>query len=232
VTISILAFDKKTGSYGGAATTGSLCVGGWVLRGDPESGLSASQGSLPSTMWGTDTLAAMRSGKTAEDAVLSVVNADAGRAQRQLAALDLKGGVFAFTGQSSIPAAGSRSGPHVIVAGNLLEDAGVIDACFDGFHAAEAPLAERLLAALEAAAGAGGDSRGLLSAALLIVNRKAAPLTLRIDKSTTPLSDLRALHTAATTGSYAEWATMVPTLDDPERAEPYLPTVEASPQVS
>ena len=41
MTISILAFDAKTGTYGGAATTGSLCVGGWVLRGDPESGLSA-----------------------------------------------------------------------------------------------------------------------------------------------------------------------------------------------
>lgn len=222
MTISILAFDKETGSYGGAATTGSLCVGGWVLRGDAESGLSASQGSLPSTIWGTDTLAAMRAGKSARDAVLGVVNADAGRAQRQLATLDPKGVVFAFTGQDSIPAAGSRSGSNVIVAGNLLKSLDVIDACFDGFHAAKGSFAERLLAALEAASREGGDSRGLLSAALLIVNRSAAPLTLRVDKSTTPLSDLHALHQASTSGAYAEWAALVPTLDDPERAEPYL----------
>lgn len=222
MTISILAFDKETGSYGGAATTGSLCVGGWVLRGDAESGLSASQGSLPSTMWGTDTLAAMQAGKSAKDAVLGVVNADAGRAQRQLAAIDPNGEVFAFTGEDSIPAARSRSGSNVIVAGNLLKSDDVIDACFNGFLATEGSFAERLLAALEAASLEGGDSRGLLSAALLIVNRSAAPLTLRVDKSATPLSDLRALHQAATSGTYADWAMLVPTLDDPERAEPYL----------
>ncbi len=222
MTISILAYDEKTGSYGGAATTGSLCVGGWVLRGDAESGLSASQGSLPSTMWGTETLAAMRAGECAEDAVLGVVNVDSGRAQRQLAALDRKGGVFAFTGEESIPVAGSRSGTGVIVAGNLLENEDVIDACFDGFHSADGTLAERLIAALDAAARKGGDSRGLLSAALLVVNRSTAPLSLRIDKSATPIGDLRALYRAATSGAYAEWASLVPTLDNPERAEPYF----------
>ncbi len=222
MTISILAYDEKTGSYGGAATTGSLCVGGWVLRGDAESGLSASQGSLPSTMWGTDTLAAMRAGEDAQDAVLGVVGADKGRSQRQLSALDPTGGVFAFTGEDSIPVAGSRSGTGVIVAGNLLENEDVIDACFNGFHRADGTLAERLIAALDAAARKGGDSRGLLSAALLVVSRSAAPLTLRIDKSATPLGDLRSLYNAATSGAYAEWAALVPTLDDPDRAEPYL----------
>ena len=69
MTISILAYDEKSGTYGGAATTGSLCVGGWVLRGDGESGMSASQGSLPSTMWGSDVLDRMRAGTPADDAV-------------------------------------------------------------------------------------------------------------------------------------------------------------------
>jgi hypothetical protein len=50
VTISILAIDEESGRLGGAAATGSLCVGGWVLRGDPESGMSASQGTAPSTL--------------------------------------------------------------------------------------------------------------------------------------------------------------------------------------
>ena len=125
MTISILVFDEKSGCYGGAATTGSLCVGGWVLRGDAESGLSASQGSLPSTMWGTDVLTAMRGGTPAETAVEAVTGADAGRGQRQLAALDPLGGVAAFTGEDSIPAAGSRAGGGIIVSGNLLKHAGV-----------------------------------------------------------------------------------------------------------
>ncbi|MGB8622090.1 MAG: DUF1028 domain-containing protein, partial [Paracoccaceae bacterium] len=50
MTYSILARDEKTGRVGGAAATGSFCVGGWVLRGDPRSGMSASQGTAPSTL--------------------------------------------------------------------------------------------------------------------------------------------------------------------------------------
>ncbi|MCK5502968.1 MAG: DUF1028 domain-containing protein, partial [Tritonibacter mobilis] len=44
MTFSILMYDRETGSFAAAAATGSLCVGGWVLRGDIESGLVASQG--------------------------------------------------------------------------------------------------------------------------------------------------------------------------------------------
>ena len=60
MTFSLLAHDHETGTYGGAAATGSLCVGGWVLRGGLDSGLSASQGTAPSTFWGEDVLRAMR----------------------------------------------------------------------------------------------------------------------------------------------------------------------------
>lgn len=222
MTITILAFDEKTGAYGGAATTGSLCVGGWVLRGDAESGLSASQGSLPSTMWGTDVLALMKGGASAATAVERVTQADLGRDERQLAALDPKGGTASFTGQASIAAAGARQGPHVIVAGNLLSSEAVLEACLSDYLASDLPLDLRLLGALDAAAEAGGDSRGLMSAALLVVRADAAPLTLRIDHSTRPLCDLRDLHTRATRGAYAHWVAHVPTLDDPHRAAPYF----------
>ena len=108
MTISILAYDEKSGTYGGAATTGSLCVGGWVLRGDGESGMSASQGSLPSTMWGSDVLDRMRAGTPADDAVAQITGADSGRAERQLSALDPAGGTGHFTGANSIATAGVR----------------------------------------------------------------------------------------------------------------------------
>ncbi|MBF9061372.1 DUF1028 domain-containing protein, partial [Rhodobacterales bacterium HKCCSP123] len=68
MTISILAIDEKTGRMGGAAATGSLCVGGWVLRGRADSGLSASQGTAPSTLWGEDVLVRMAGGMRAPGA--------------------------------------------------------------------------------------------------------------------------------------------------------------------
>jgi uncharacterized Ntn-hydrolase superfamily protein len=225
MTISILAFDEKAGSYGGAAATGSLCVGGWVLRGDPESGLSASQGSLPSTLWGCEVLRRMKEGASASAAVPDVTGRDAGRDQRQLSALDPAGGTGGFTGGESIPAAGVRQARHVIVAGNMLTSEDVLDAALKGFLEAKGDLDQRLLQALGAAAAAGGDSRGFLSAALLVVSRDKAPLTLRIDHAEDPLADLRALHGRATTGAYARWSALVPTLDDPERSEPYLDSV-------
>ena len=43
MTFSILVFDPITNSFGGASATGNICVGAWVLRAEPCSGVSASQ---------------------------------------------------------------------------------------------------------------------------------------------------------------------------------------------
>jgi uncharacterized Ntn-hydrolase superfamily protein len=239
VTISILAIDEKTGRMGGAAATGSLCVGGWVLRGGPESGMSASQGTAPSTLWGEDVLAAMRAGQSAAAAVASVTGADAGRAHRQLAALDPMGGTGAFTGAASVAHAGALEAPGVVVAGNMLTGPEVIAAALDGFRAAAAmPFPERLMGALGAAAAAGGDARGLLSAALLVVGRDMAPLTLRIDHSVNPLAALADLYMVSQSDPYHGWTRVVPVLDDPWRApaaadvpEVPEPIVEAEPAI-
>lgn len=218
MTISILAYDEKTGAYGGAAATGSLCVGGWVLRGTPESGLSASQGTSPSTLWGERVLDLMRQGRPAGRAVGEVTGADRGRDHRQLAALDPAGGTGHFTGGQSVEVACARTGRHVVAAGNMLASASVVEAGLEAVLSGQGPLDERLLGALDAAAAAGGDTRGLLSAALLVVSRDAPPLTLRIDHSETPLAALRDLHRRARMSPYHDWLSEVPTLADPERA--------------
>ena len=83
MTFSILAYDAETGRLGSGAATGSLCVGGWVLRGDLVSGLSASQGTSPSTVWGEAVLHHMRNGMAAREAVTQTVQGDAGKAYRQ-----------------------------------------------------------------------------------------------------------------------------------------------------
>ncbi|GKY90243.1 DUF1028 domain-containing protein [Sinisalibacter aestuarii] len=217
MTFSILARDEESGAIGGAAATGSLCVGGWVLRGHALAGMSASQGMAPSTFWGEDVLEMMANGQSAEKAVRAVTEPDAGRAQRQLSALPLTGPGAAYTGKSNTPVTGERLFPGGIAAGNMLAGPEVVDALADGFLSATGSFPERLLAGLRAAESAGSDSRGLLSAALLVVSPAHAPLTLRIDHAEHPLAALEDLLARATSGDYADWARQVPCLDDPER---------------
>lgn len=215
MTFSILARDAETGRLGGAAATGSLCVGGWVLRGDALSGLSASQGTSPSTLWGEEVLQRMKAGSSAADAVALVTAPDTGKAHRQLTALDLTGGTGAFTGAASVSACGHRTAPGVVVAGNMLTSESVLDAVMETYLSTPGFHPERLLAAISAGEKAGSDSRGLMSAALLCLGRDMTPLTLRIDWSEQPLADLRMLYTRASTGAYAEWGRLVPTHDAP-----------------
>ena len=217
MTFSILARDETSGWIGGAAATGSLCVGGWVLRANPLGGASASQGAAPSTFWGEDVLTRMKDGATAAEAVRAVTEPDAGRAARQLAALDPQGGTGVHTGADNSDVKGSRESDGCVVSGNLLSGQNVLDAIADGFAGAAGTLPARLLAAVQAGEAAGGDSRGLMSAALLIVGPDIAPLTLRIDYSETPVADLVRLHERATSGDYGDWTTTVPTLSDPQR---------------
>lgn len=217
MTFSILAQDLNTGALGGAAATGSLCVGGWVLRGDSRAGMTASQGAAPSTMWGEDALARMQAGETAEQALQAVTGPDAGRDWRQLAVLDRAGGTACHTGSGNTEWRGALVAPGLVVSGNLLAGPEVLEALRDAFLAAPGSLAERLLAALAAAEAAGGDTRGLQSAALLVVADDAPPLTLRMDWSESPVSALNDLYRRSQSGDYAAWLPTVPTRNDPER---------------
>ncbi len=217
MTYSILAQDLSTGAMGGAAATGSLCVGGWVLRGDSRAGMSASQGAAPSTLWGEDALELMRTGKNAAQTVTALAHPDQGRDWRQLAVLDKHGGTASHTGQKNTDWKGAIDAPGLVVSGNLLSGPEVLDAARDAFLDAQGTFADRLLAALSAAEVAGGDTRGLQSAALLIVAPDSPPLTLRIDWAEAPIPALKDLYRRSQTGDYASWARTVPTRTDPQR---------------
>lgn len=216
MTFSILVKDAKAGALGAAAATGSLCVGGWVLRGDSRAGVSASQGASPSTMWGEDVLERMKAGEGAEDAVAAVTKADSGRDWRQLAALDLHGGAACHTGEHNTDWHGSLIAPGLVVSGNFLTGSQVLEVLRDQFLQADGTLAERLLSALSAAESSGGDTRGVQSAALLVVSDDAPPLTLRVDWAERPIDALRDLHVRSRSGSYADWLPCVPTRNNPE----------------
>ncbi len=218
MTFSILTYDQKTGVFAAAAATGSLCVGGWVLRGDIESGLCASQGTSPSTFWRDGAMRLLHGGMPASEVVASLTSPDTGRAHRQLCVLDKTGATAGFTGSESVGFADVIAGPDLIAGGNMIRSLAVLEALAETYIATAGTPAARLLAALHAADAAGGDTRGLQSAALLVLRPDAPPLDLRIDYSDTPLEDLARLSARAEQPPYADWLDEVPVLTDPARA--------------
>ena len=217
MTFSILAQDLSSGAFGGAAATGSLCVGGWVLRGDSRVGLSASQGAAPSTLWGENALGLLHQGHGAQATVDQLVAEDRGRDWRQLAVLDRSGGTACHTGAANTDWKGALIAPGLVVSGNLLAGPQVLDALRDAYLGASGSMAQRLIAALAAAEQAGGDTRGLQSAALLVVSDDAPPLSLRVDWAEDPIGALDDLFQRSQSGDYAAWLPTVPTRNDPER---------------
>ena len=218
MTFSLLARDPETGAIGGAAATGNLCVGGWVLRGEARAGLSAAQGRLPSTLWGEDALALMAGGLAPDEAVARVTGADPGRADRQLALIAPDGRVAGFDGADNHPVTGHLAEDGLIVAGNWLSARAVIEDAAAAFRRGDGPFEDRLLAALRAGVAAGSDSRGTLSAALLVVAADRPPLSLRVDLDDRPLERLADLLARSRAPDYAAWVDSLPTRHRPEGA--------------
>lgn len=226
MTFSLLVRNAETGEMGAAAATGAYCVGGWVLRGRFDSGLSASQGAAPSTFWGDNVLDAMRAGQDAEQAVQNAIAPDENREWRQLAALDRQGVTAAHSGHRNSTWCGHIQQSNAVVAGNILSGRHVLEALLTAYENADGRMADRLVTALRAAQLAGGDRRGLLSAAILVLAPDRPPLSLRIDMSQTPLADLAHLAGIAQepgeASGYADWTRAVPVPDDPFRADPAI----------
>ena len=151
--------------------------------------------------YGPKGLELMRQGLSAQEALDKLVAADPQRDVRQVAMVDAKGRAAAWTGPKCIAAAGDEVGDGFTVEANLMEKATVWPAMARAFRAAKGPLAERLLAALDAAQAEGGDIRGRQSAALVVVKGTASDqpwkdrvVDLRVDDSAEPLAELRRLY--------------------------------------
>ncbi|MEL6102421.1 MAG: DUF1028 domain-containing protein [Pseudomonadota bacterium] len=215
MTFSLLARDPQSGALGGAAVTGNLCVGAWVLRGRPGVGISASQGHYPSTLWGENVLDEMRSRVETDRAIKNTVAPDGGRAFRQLVALSQYGQGGAFSGQGNVAQVSHLIQADVCSAGNMLTTTRVVEAAVDGYRAASGSLLRRLLNGLEFGAAEGGDVRGLMSAAVLIVAVDHPPIDLRIDFSTDPLGDLANLVARVEKEDYVRWMQALPTREGP-----------------
>ena len=195
MTFSIVARDPETGAFGVAVATRFFAVGALCPHAEGGVGAVATQ-ALINPLIGLDGLALLRAGVSAEAALKTLVDADPGRAARQIHLQDGQGGGAAFTGEGCIGWCGHRLGRGFSVAGNMLARAQVLEHTFDAYEAGMAlPFPERLIAALKAGEAAGGDKRGRQSAALLIHTTEAYPaLDLRVDDHGDPLSELARLE--------------------------------------
>ncbi len=198
-TFSIVARDPETGEMGVAVQSHWFSVGSLVTWGEAGVGVVATQ-SFVDPSYGPLGLALMKAGRSAPEALRGLVAADPHPEVRQVAMLDAKGRVAAHTGDKCIPAAGGIVGEGYSVQANLMLNADVWPAMSAAYLAAKGDLADRLLAALDAAQAAGGDIRGKQSAAILIVKGATTGrpwedtvMDLRVEDSPDPLAELRRL---------------------------------------
>jgi len=198
-TFSIVARDPATGELGVAVQSHWFSVGPIVPWAEAGVGAIATQ-SFVDPSYGKNGLELMRAGKSAPDELKELLEKDEGREVRQVAMIDAQGRVDAWTGKNDIQAAGHFVGTNFSVQANLMLNDKVWPAMARAFESTKGDLADRMLAALDAAQAVGGDIRGRQSAALIVVTGKPTGMAwkdrtfdLRVDDSPQPLVELRRL---------------------------------------
>jgi uncharacterized Ntn-hydrolase superfamily protein len=200
-TFSIVARDPNTGELGVAVQSHWFSVGPIVPWAEAGVGAVATQ-SFVEPSYGKLGIELMRNGKSAPDALRVLLAGDEGRDVRQVAMIDTQGRVDAWTGKNDIQAAGHIVGKNYSVQANLMLNDKVWPAMSAAFESTQGDLADRMLAALDAAQAAGGDIRGRQSGALIVVTGKPTGQSwkdrifdLRVDDNAEPLKELRRLVT-------------------------------------
>jgi uncharacterized Ntn-hydrolase superfamily protein len=198
-TFSIVARDPATGELGVAVQSHWFSVGSIVTWAEAGVGAVATQ-SFVDPSYGKNGLDLMRGGKSAPVALKELLAKDEGREVRQVAMIDAQGRVDAWTGKNDIQAAGHIVGQNFSVQANLMLNDKVWPAMARAFENTKGDLADRMLAALDAAQAVGGDIRGQQSAALVVVTGKPTgqawkdrTFDLRVDDNPAPLNELRRL---------------------------------------
>ena len=199
MTYSIVARDPDSGALGVAVQTCWFAVGAvvpWAVAGI---GAVATQ-AMVDVSYGPLCLEKLGAGADAGQALDEVRDGDTGSALRQVAVVDGDGGASVFTGDLCIDHAGHHVGAHYSVQANMMASRAVWPAMAEAYETATGPFPARLLGALRAAEGAGGDARGRMSAAMLIVDgrRRDHPwegvlLDVRVDHDDQPLDRLEHL---------------------------------------
>jgi uncharacterized Ntn-hydrolase superfamily protein len=221
-TFSIIGRDPNTGQLGIAVHSKTIAVGARTRGGKGGVAVFAHQ-SASNPMYSTLGVELLEAGMTPQQALDMMLRSDEGRNSRQVAILDAQGRTAAFTSQTITDWKGHKCGVNCCAQGNTLTGPEVVDAMartFESSASSGAPLAERLLDALEAGQAQGGDKRGVQSASLLILKPLAIQgfgdreLDLRVDESRTPFAELRRILNAVRSGEMLSEANRLITAKD------------------
>ena len=223
-TYSIVAYDETTGELGVAVQSHWFSVGTVVPWAKAGVGAVATQ-SIAEPSYGPNGLALMEKGIPADEALKSLLAKDSGENVRQIGMVDAQGNVGAHTGSRCIRYAGHKIGKHYSVQANIMEKPTVPNAMAKAFENSKGDLAERMLAALEAAEQEGGDLRGKQSAAMLVVSGeptgdpwKDRVVDINIADHEDPLAELRRLLTISKAYYHAQKGDEYMEKDEMEKA--------------
>ncbi|MDE0474205.1 MAG: DUF1028 domain-containing protein [Gammaproteobacteria bacterium] len=205
-TFSIVGYDPETEEVGVAVQSRVFSVGNGVIWGEAGVGVVATQ-AVVDVSYGPQALALLREGYSPAEVVERVLAADPNPDPerwsiegRQFSVMNAQGEVATHTGPRASDWAGHRVGRYTSAQGNILAGQAVVDDMVAAFEDTPGHLSQRLVAALEAGQAAGGDTRGMQSAALLIVKEDGGVwlnndvvLRLHVDDHAEPIAELRRL---------------------------------------
>jgi len=205
-TFSILGYDPATGEVGGAVQSRVFSVGNGVLWAEAGVGAAASQ-AIVDVSYGPKAIALLKAGMAPQAILKAIWESDPDpqperwtKHGRQFAVINQKGEVAAFTGSKATEWAGHKTGKYCTAQGNILAGEAVVSDMVRAFETTTGHLSQRLTAALEAGQKAGGDKRGMQSAAILIAGQgqgvwlnNDVVMRLQVDDSPEPIKELRRL---------------------------------------
>ena len=199
-TFSCVGYDPETRDLGVVVQSKFFAVGSVVPWAKADVGAIASQ-AFGNTTYGPNGLALLEQGKSAEETLHALLEGDSLRERRQVGILDAKGKSATHTGKECQPWAGGIAGENFAAQGNILVSEATVKAMADAFAKTKGILGDRLMAAIEAGQAAGGDSRGMQSAAILIVRKGGGYAgyndrycDLRVDDAKDPIAELRRIY--------------------------------------
>jgi uncharacterized Ntn-hydrolase superfamily protein len=199
MTYSIVARDPNTGELGVAVQSHFFAVGRIVPWAEAGVGAVATQ-AFADASYGPKGVSLMRRGRSAVEALEELVAKDPERAVRQVAMVDATGQTAVHTGSRCVAAAGHLQANEVVAQGNMLASRTCWPAMIEAYESASGDLVEKLVAALRAAEGEGGDVRGRQSAAILVVSGgpssepwKQVAVDVRVDDHPEPVAEIARL---------------------------------------
>ncbi len=211
-TFSIIAFDPATNEFGVGVQSRAFAAGAAVPYAKPGVGAVATQASA-NRSYGPKAIALLEQGLAPAEVVKRITDEDPGRDTRQVAVIDAKGRSAVYTGKRVIDRnsdpkdlvhlggyAGHVAGENFSAQGNTLASAAVVEAMAAAYRIGKGSMAERLMDALDAGQSKGGDTRGMQSAAMLIVKEDGGVwlnndvvIRLQVDDNPNPIGELRRL---------------------------------------